>query len=96
MESDSLLAGGSWRAKVVWLEQLVGSSLEVEHDAGHLLQVPRVQPHGADSGCAVEKSSAERGDLLHGGNSGGLVERLAGGPLVPHDEKAEVQGGCGE
>ena len=100
MESDSLLAGGSWRAKVVWLEQLVGGSLEGEFDAGPPLQVPRVQPHGADSGCAAEKSSVESGDLdggdLLGGNSGGLVERLAGGPLVPHDEKAEVQGGCGE
>ena len=95
MESDSLLAGGSWRAKVVWLEQLVGSSLEWEHDSGCPLQVPRVQPHGADSGCAAEKSSVESGDL-RGGNSGGLVEGLAGGPLVPHDEKAEVQGGCGE
>ena len=92
MESDSQLAGGSWRAKVVWLEQLVGGSLEGEHDAGHPLQVPRVPPHDADSGCAAEKSSVESGDLLHGGNSGGLVEGLA---LVPHDEKAEVQAGCG-
>ena len=67
--------------------------LEVEHDAGQHLQVPQVQPHGADSGC-VEKSFAESGDL-HGGNSGGLVEGLAGGPLLPHDEKVEVQAGCG-
>ena len=95
MESDSQLAGGSWRAKVVWLEQLVGGSLEGGHDAEHPLQVPQVQPHGADSGCAAEKSSAESGDLLHGGNSGGLVEGLAGGALLPHDEKAEVQGGSG-
>ena len=70
----------------------MGSSLEWEHDSGCPLQVPRVQPHGADSGCAAEKSSVESGDL-RGGNSGGLVEGLAGGPLVPHDEKAEVQGG---
>ena len=63
--------------------------LEVgEHDAEQHLQVPQVQPHGADSGCV------ESGDL-HGGNSGGLVEGLAGGPLLPQDEKVEAQAGCG-
>ena len=77
---------GSLRAALVGLDWLVGGSPGLEP------QVPGVQPHGADSGCAAEKSPAESGDLLHGGNSGGLVEGLA---LVPHDEKAEVQGGCG-
>ena len=61
----------------------------VEHDAGQHLQVPRGQLHDADSGCV------ESGDQ-HGGNSGGLVEGFAGGPLLPHhDEKVEVQAGCG-
>ena len=62
---------------------------EGEHVAGQLLlQVPQGQPHDADSGCVGS------GDL-GGGNSGGLVEGFAGGPLLPHDEKAEVQAGCG-
>ena len=56
-------------------------------------QVPGVQPHGADSGCA-EKSSEEIG-----GNSGGLVAGLPGGPRLPRAgpgcEGAEVQADCG-
>lgn len=62
-------------------------------------QVPAVQPHGADSGCA-KKSSAESVDLP-GGNSEALVEGLLGGALLPHAQpecegaKAEAQAGCG-
>ena len=58
-------------------------------------QVPGVQPHGADSGCA-EKSSEE-----NGGNSGGLVGGLPGGALLPQavpdceGTKAEAQADCG-
>ena len=67
-------------------------SLVGEGDFGHH-QVPAVQPHGADSGCA-KKSSAESCDLP-GGNSDALVEGL-----LPHAQpecegaKAEAQAGC--